>query len=224
MCKSLRFDLGRDALAFIVRKYGIKELHIPYYLCDVIRHTIVKEDCKPIFYHIDDSFYPDIVFKEQAYILYPNYWGVCKNNVNKLSKKYKNLIVDNAHAYYEPHIGLASFNAGHKFGYEHSYAFFEEDKERGFLCSKQDKINRNKIFKDLHQKYGKTNSIALNLEQDDFSPFVYPYLAKTIDEANELVKEIKSNGKIVYRYWNPLPKSFNEYKFYSRLIPIPILP
>ena len=40
----------------------------------------------------------------------------------------------------------------------------------------------------------------------------------------KVVEKLKKEGKTVYRYWNPLPKNYNEYKFYSRLVPIPILP
>ena len=56
----------------------------------------------------------------------------------------------------------------------------------------------------------------------DSIPFCYPYLAKTIDEADKLAYELMNKGLQIYRYWRPLPKSYNEYKFYSRLVPIPL--
>ena len=54
-------------------------------------------------------------FAENDYILYPNYFGISSKNVHKLMRLYKNLIVDNAHNYFMPDCGLASFNSLRKF-------------------------------------------------------------------------------------------------------------
>lgn len=223
MYKILTFNLGREALKYLVKTYGIKTMHIPYYLCDVVRHSLVEVGCKPIFYHIDDNFYPDCEFDKEDYILYPNYWGVNKNNVKKLTEKYPKLIVDNAHAFYDEPSGFACFNAGHKFGFKDSLLWLKTDNltnQINFIKEK-DCDERKKIFLDLHEKYGNTNLLKIDTNT---IPFIYPYLAATIQEADKLADELKKKGKTVYRYWSPLPKSFCEYKFYSRLVPIPILP
>ena len=223
MYKTLNFILARDALRFLIQKYQIKEINIPYYLCDVVRHTLTKEKCKPIFYHIDDNFFPAKNFSQEDYILYPNYWGICEKNVNKLVNTYSKLIVDNAHAYYNKPSGFACFNAGHKFGYEKSFLWFENNnssKNSDIIIDNSAK-ERQKAFFELHEKYKTTN--LLNIDTDSI-PFIYPCLVKTEEAANKLAKQIKEEGKTVYRYWNPLPKSFLEYKFYSRLVPIPVLP
>ena len=67
-------------------------------------------------------------------------------------------------------------------------------------------------------------SITLKIPKKYSIPFVYPYLADTEENADKLVSSLNKKGKTVYRYWGPLPKSFNEYKFFLRLVPIPILP
>ncbi len=224
MYKNLVFNLGRDALEYLVKEFNIKEMHIPYYLCDVVRHTLVKNGCSPIFYHIDNSFYPAKEFDKNDYILYPNYWGVCGNNVKKLINIYPKLIIDNAHAYYDKPSGFACFNAGHKFGFKDSYLWINNNsgiEETQYCAAQTGKEERKNIFLELHKKYGKTNLLDIDTE---CSPFVYPYLANSIEKADELAKNLKEEGKTVYRYWSPLPKSYNEYKFYSRLVPIPILP
>jgi len=223
MYKILTFNLGREALRQIIRTYDIKQLHIPYYLCDVVRHTLVEEGCKPIFYHIDDNFFPSEDFQKDDFILYPNYWGVCGKNIKKLVSIYPKLIVDNAHAYYDEPSGFACFNAGHKFGYEKSYLWLQENniKPQIVEINHNDISIRKELFLKLHEKYKPTN--ILNIDTNSV-PYVYPYLAKTINDADNLAKQLKEEGKTVYRYWNPLPKSFLEYKFYSRLVPIPILP
>ena len=228
MYKTLTFNLAREALGHIVNKYKIKEMKIPYYLCNTVRHTLVKEECKPVFYHIDDNFFPAEEFKEDDYILYPNYWGICGNNVKKLVNIYPKLIVDNAHAYYDKPSGFACFNAGHKFGFKNSFLWITDNNYGSNTDIKIDFTakERQKVFSELHEKYKVSNLLSINTDSIPFIyPFVYPFLAKTTEKADILVKQLKKEeGKTVYRYWNPLPKSFSEYKFYSRLVPIPILP
>ena len=113
--EELKFDLARNSLRYVIKKFEIKEIYIPYYLCDVIRHSVIEENCKPIFYHIDDNFYPTEIFPKESWVLYPNYFGICNNNVNQLEKIYQNLIVDNAHAFYLYPQGFACFNSERKF-------------------------------------------------------------------------------------------------------------
>ena len=224
MYKTLTFNLGREALRYIIRTYAIKEMHIPYYLCDVVRHTLVKENCKPLFYHIDDNFFPAEEFPKEDYILYPNYWGICSANTEKLVNTYPKLIADNAHAYYDEPSGFACFNAGHKFGYEKSYLWLNNEKIKSLEISEinnSDIAKRKKEFLILYEKYKSTNLLNIDINS---VPFVYPYLADSAKAADNLVKQLKEEGKTIYRYWNPLPKSFLEYKFYSRLVPIPVLP
>lgn len=213
------FERARDCLRYLVKKYDIKEMEIPYYLCDVMRHTLVDEGCKPLFYHIDDSFMPSCEFSKDAYILYPNYFGICQSNVKILTQKYPKLIVDNAHAYYDTPIGFACFNAGHKFGKETSFLWESSDSE-GYPQIPQDNSRKTK-FLELHKKYSCKNQLKIDIESI-ISPFVYPLLTETEEEADILAKELQDKGLTIYRYWNPLPKNYNEYKFYSRLLPIPL--
>ena len=221
MCKILKFNLAREALGYIVKLYNIKKLHIPYYLCDVVRHKLVELSCKPLFYHINNNFYPDCEFDKDDFILYPNYWGICSKNVRKLVNKYPKLIVDNAHAYFDKPLGFASFNAGHKFGFKNSYAFLgSNDIEELQLNFYTEVIQKRKSeFLRIHDKYKNINLLNIDLTS---TPFCYPCLVDTIESADKLVEELKQEGKTVYRYWNNIPESFNEYKFYSRLVPIPI--
>ena len=116
MYESLYFDFARESLRYLIKTFGIKELYIPYYLCDVIRHTVFEEKCKPVFYHIDDNFMPSVEFDTSDFILYPDYFGICTENVKRLAKIYPKLIVDNAHSYFSEPSGFACFNSAYKFG------------------------------------------------------------------------------------------------------------
>lgn len=213
----MEFNYARDVIKFLIKKYEIKEIFIPYYLCDVIRHAVVEVGAKPIFYHIDDDFMPAIEFPKSAYILYPNYFGICQKNVKTLSQIYPKLIVDNAHAYYSEPIGFASFNSKRKF------LPVEKGAElwigKGQNLAEKDYKRRERFF-DYHQNLG-DNLLKIELEENEI-PFCYPYLAKSEKIADELVKNLTEQGLTIYRYWNRLPKTYNEYKFFSRLVPIPL--
>lgn len=106
---------ARNCLKYILRAYKIPKIHLPYYICPVVRQAIREENVKMDFYHIDKFFMPKKNFAEDEYILYPNYFGLCDEQSEILSKKNKNLILDNAHAFFAPQKGLASFSSPRKF-------------------------------------------------------------------------------------------------------------
>ncbi len=111
----ITLNIARSALRYIVKAFQIEELYVPYYICPSLRTSLKKEDCKIVFYHIDNNFRPMQQFPENAFILYPNYFGVCSKIVDELNSKYKNLIVDNAHSFFSEPKGIASFNSLRKF-------------------------------------------------------------------------------------------------------------
>lgn len=229
MYEEYKFDLARNSLRYLIRRVGIKEIFIPYYLCDVIRHVVYEEHCRSVFYHIDDNFYPAQTFPAESFVLYPNYFGICDNNVNELEKIYPNLIVDNAHAFYLPPQGFACFNSVRKFRNEKegSYLWIKNTEKTGnsdllqqnfvkeIINSRIDKFNK------IHKTYGETNQLKIDMNSVK-SPFCYPYLAKTNEEADTIADQLLTEGYTIFRYWNNLPQSYNEYKFYRRLVPIPI--
>lgn len=111
----IKLNTARNALKYIIKAFDIKELYIPYYICPALRIVVNKENCEIINYHIDENFSPMCDFPNDAYVLYPDYFGVCSDIVEDLSKKYKNLIVDNAHSFFSEPKGIASFNSFRKF-------------------------------------------------------------------------------------------------------------
>ena len=177
------FKFARDALRYIIKNNGVQEIYIPYYLCDVIRHAVFAEGAKPLFYHIDDNFMPVRDFPLESFILYPNYFGICDGNVDKLVKTFASI--------YSPH----KVTGNHEI--------------------------KRKIFDKYHNIYADTNQLSFDISEEAI-PFCYPYLASTIEEADKLVEKLTARGLTIYRYWNQLPASYNEYKFYSRLVPIPL--
>lgn len=259
------FNSARNALRVLVREFEIRKVHLPYYLCPVIKNSLKKENCTLEFYHIDEKFFPVCDFEVDDFILYPNYFGICTKNIRVLSEKYPNLIVDNAHSFYSSHLGFASFNSYRKFFFfshnlkdgaclrinkplKNEYLKAEEpdipndfsynsmlrnekrvdefDVQRISDTSKEilkkinfdeDKKKRLERFSEFNDKYKSFNELSLNLENGEI-PFVYPLL--TYDK--ELSYEITKNNDFILRYWNTLPESFLEYRFYKYLIPVPL--
>ena len=111
----LKLNLARNCLKYLVRAYGIKEIFVPYYSCETIWQALRQENCKIHFYHIDKNMLPVCEFPANSYILYINYFGLCRKNCINLAAKYPNLIVDNTHDFYCEPIGLSSFNSLRKF-------------------------------------------------------------------------------------------------------------
>lgn len=111
----IALNIARNSLRYIIKAFGIKEIWLPFYTCPVVWQSVQKENCKINFYHVDKNFMPQKDFPDDSYILYTNYFGICAKNVKTLAKKYKNLIVDNAQAFYMPKYGIASFNSIRKF-------------------------------------------------------------------------------------------------------------
>lgn len=111
----LWLNSGRNAFAYILKTFNIKRIALPFFTCPVVWEITEQENCKIIPYDIDNNFMPTIKFNEEEYILYTNYFGICSNQVKKLSSQYPNIIFDNAQAFFAQFSGIASFYSPRKF-------------------------------------------------------------------------------------------------------------
>ena len=111
----INLNTARNALRYIIRAFNITELYLPYYICPALRNAAYKENCKIVYYHIDTNFRIVDDLPLDAYILYPDYFGICSHIVDEYSYKYKNLIVDNAHSFFAIPKGIATFYSLRKF-------------------------------------------------------------------------------------------------------------
>lgn len=100
----ISLNTGRNALLYILKCKNIEKIYIPYYLCDVIYETLEKNNYKYDFYRITQNFLPDFDKKllEHEYLYIVNYYGQISNKkLLELKQKYKNIIVDNTHAFFQ---------------------------------------------------------------------------------------------------------------------------
>ena len=200
--KLLKLNLARNCLRYVIKAYNIKEINVPYYICPTVLKAIRKENCRIKFYHIDQNFYPQKEFTKDDFILYPNYFGICSNQVLGLSKQYKNLIVDNAHNFYMPDYGLTSFNSLRKFFNLKDGAFLNISKtiDNNF---ETDNYSYDK-FNSINYEEMKENELRLNNEP---IKLISPITEKYFTEIN--IEQEKTNRLKKFEYFHERFKNKN---------------
>lgn len=223
---------ARNCLKYILRAYKISKIHLPYYICPVVRQTIHEENVEIEFYHIDKFFLPTKNFAEDEYILYPNYFGLCEEQAEILSKKYKNLILDNAHAFFSPEKGIASFSSPRKFFnvndggvlkiYKKIQENFPQDKDRMLEIKDFDSFCKNEISIDnepIKFMSEKTKNSLKNINFDEKiakNRKIFSKIDKKLKKSNILELNLSKNSTpMCYPF---LTKNFEEEKELAKML------
>ena len=114
----IALNTGRNALEYILRIRKYTAIYLPYFTCEVLLEPLKKLNIPYQFYHIDEDLDPVIDFEigERSCFLYTNYFGIKTNTVKRLANEIKNLIVDNAQAFFcEPIADCDTFYSCRKF-------------------------------------------------------------------------------------------------------------
>lgn len=106
---------ARNCLRIFMRTAGVQELFVPYELCSVVFKAARQENVRLKFYHIDENFMPSPQSPRHAFILYPNYFGICDENARILASKYPNLIYDATQSFFSEPLGTATIYSPRKF-------------------------------------------------------------------------------------------------------------
>ena len=116
---AIRLNTGRNALEYILKTQDYSFVYLPYYTCEAIIEPLEKLDIKYEFYKLDENLTPVFDYKklkENEAFLYTNYFGLKDDYVLEISKKCKNLIIDNSQAFYsKPLKGIDTFYSPRKF-------------------------------------------------------------------------------------------------------------
>jgi len=116
---ALRLNTGRNAFEYILRAKCYKKVFLPFYTCDSVLEPINKCGLEYEFYKIDNSFRPIFDFetmRAQEVFVYTNYFGIFDNNVLDATKRARNIIIDDAQAFYaKPLPGIDTFYSPRKF-------------------------------------------------------------------------------------------------------------
>lgn len=99
----LKFNSGRNCLAYLIETKKIKKIYLPYYICDSVIDTCKKYNLDIDYYDLNNDFMPINLEKtENSYLYVVNYFGQLNNYDKKyLLKKYNKIIIDNTQAYFD---------------------------------------------------------------------------------------------------------------------------
>lgn len=101
---AIKLNCGRNALAYLIESKNIKKVYIPKFNCDCITHLCKRLNLDFDTYSIDNKFRPifDKELNDGEYLYLINYYGQILNaEIEIYNGKYKNIIVDNAQAYFQ---------------------------------------------------------------------------------------------------------------------------
>ena len=102
-------NTGRNALIYLIKAKRISKVYLPYYLCNSVSDKLSKNNISFEYYHIQKDFLPlfEKGLKNDEYLYIVNYYGqVSDYIIKRLKDKYKNIILDNAHSFFQkPWIG-----------------------------------------------------------------------------------------------------------------------
>ena len=112
---AVKLNSASSCLKLLIRTFRIQNIYVPDFTCPVVWKAIKDEGCECIFYKIGLDFMPQQDFPKDVFILYNNYFGINGRNVRIMEQQYRNLIVDNAQAFYARDNAFASFYSPRKF-------------------------------------------------------------------------------------------------------------
>lgn len=102
--KAIALNCGRNALMYVCLLKSVRKLYVPYFICSSVTDVLKKYNILFNYYNIDINFEPVInnSIKTDEYVYLVNYYGQLTNEyITELKNKYKNIIVDNAQAYFQ---------------------------------------------------------------------------------------------------------------------------
>lgn len=152
---AIDLNSARNALEYILRVEKPKRLCIPYYICCTILEPLKKLNIPYVFYHIDQNLDPMFQSKLNSNdaFLYVNYFGIKQETVRLLVNKYKNLIIDNAQAFFcHPLPNVDTFYSPRKFfgvpdgAYLFTNKLLEADLERDISINRISHLLKRKEF------------------------------------------------------------------------------
>lgn len=143
---AVRLNTGRNAFEYVLRAKQYNKVYLPYYTCDVMLEPIKKLALDFEFYNIDENFLPIFDFakvRETEVFVFNNYFGICDRQVKVVSKKCKNIVVDNSQAFFSlPLPGVDTFYSSRKFFGVPDGAYLYTNKELELELEQDISLNR----------------------------------------------------------------------------------
>jgi hypothetical protein len=116
---AIKLNSGRNAFRYILESKKYKKVYLPIFSCDVLLEPIKKLGLHFEHYFINRNLEAEFDFSNldsNCCFLFTNYFGLKDDYVKSLASVCKNLIVDNAQAFYAvPVNGVDTFYSPRKF-------------------------------------------------------------------------------------------------------------
>ncbi len=184
----ISLNTARNSLEYILVCKGYKIIYVPYFTCEVLLEPIRRLKLEYRFYHIDADLNPIIDFQvdDESCMLYTNYFGVKTDTVKTLSKTQKNLIIDNAQAFYAtPVTGIDTFYSCRKFFGVPDGAYLYTNSERRLELEADHSIDRvSHLVKAIdfnieagYSDYVRNNDVLIDNEMRTMSKFTQKVLS-----------------------------------------------
>ena len=111
---SIKLNCGRNALAYLLRAKQIKTIWMPKFMCDSCDYVLSSYEVKIHYYSIGLYFKPHVEQRGDDWLYVVNFYGQLSNEY--LASLGKNVIVDNAQAYFQsPISGIDTLYTCRKF-------------------------------------------------------------------------------------------------------------
>jgi hypothetical protein len=184
----IKLNTARNSFEYILRVRNYKLVHIPYYTCDVMLEPLHKLGIAYKYYSINNDLDPIIDFeiKESEGFLYTNYFGIKQGTVNKLSKTIKNLVIDNAQAFFShPVDGIDTIYSCRKFFGVSDGAYLKLNSDIRFTLENDSSVDRMAYLlkridfgvEKSYQEYVETDKTLINNDMKFMSPITQRILA-----------------------------------------------
>lgn len=101
---NLLLSSGRNCLRYIIRERNITTIYLPYFLCESLSEVAQSENVKIIYYHLDKNLMPididETKLNDNTYLYFVNYYGLLKDIIPQIISRYKYVILDNTHDFF----------------------------------------------------------------------------------------------------------------------------
>lgn len=179
---AIKLNCGRNALAYLIESKNIKKLYIPKFNCDCITDLCKRMNIDIDTYSIDKSFRPifnkELNAGECFYLI--NYYGQISNTEIEVYKgKYKNIIVDNAQAYFQmPVEGIDTLYTCRKFFGVSDGAILYTDKKLNRKLDIDESFNRMRFVLGRFERSAREFYIESSENNDLFDNESIKYMSK----------------------------------------------
>ncbi len=100
---ALALNCGRNCLAYLIKAHHIKNIVLPKLLCDCVHDVCKRERVRVRHYSVNTDFLPeDIYLNSDEWLYVVNYYSqLGQETLEQIIKRYKHVIIDNSHAYFQ---------------------------------------------------------------------------------------------------------------------------